>query len=513
MSEQEDVTGRKRMAKNVAWSWLGHLVFVVSGFVMPRLIDRQLGQDLLGIWDFCWSIVNYLSLASLGIGSSVNRYVAKFRAANDHEQLCKTVSSVVAIQLLLALLVVLGTFLIISLLPSLFSARLGPYLASTRTVVFFLGASIAVQMAFDAFRGVVTGCHRWDLHNGLQSGAYAVTMVAMFVSMKMGGGIGSLAVIYFLGASFGEVLRVIIAFRVCPELKIGIRFLSWSHGRQMFVFGSKSLVLGVAPLIVFQTISIQLTAAMGPAALAVLMRPIGLVRHAETFLNKFTYVLSPIIGSLQGAGHAAQQREVFLSSSRWCVALALPSVLFLAIMGDPLLAVWMGPQYVEPGLITLIAGGLFLPMAQGPASQVMVGMNRHGTIGVICLVLVLVLLVGGSVLLSGTSWTLHRAALTVVSALALPYGVVLPLYACRRLEIPVLTYLKRAFLTPVACGSLFALVLLLCRILLPTSPLIALLVGAAMAGMVLAVLYWFFLLQESHRAQALAAVRRLRHER
>src|SRR5687768_777321 len=86
-----DLTGRERMVWNLMSGWGGHLVFVVAGFVMPRMIDRQSGQLALGVWDLCWSVVTYFGLANLGIGASVNRYVARYRATNDVEALRRTV--------------------------------------------------------------------------------------------------------------------------------------------------------------------------------------------------------------------------------------------------------------------------------------------------------------------------------------------------------------------------------------------------------------------------------------
>ena len=54
----EDLTGRDRLVSNVLFSWGGNFVFIIAGFIMPRMIDRRLGQELLGIWDFAWSLVN-----------------------------------------------------------------------------------------------------------------------------------------------------------------------------------------------------------------------------------------------------------------------------------------------------------------------------------------------------------------------------------------------------------------------------------------------------------------------
>ncbi len=72
VSKKEDLTGRERLISNTLWGWGSYAVVLVIGFIMPRLIDRRLGQVELGIWDFSWSLISYLSYSSLGIGSSIN---------------------------------------------------------------------------------------------------------------------------------------------------------------------------------------------------------------------------------------------------------------------------------------------------------------------------------------------------------------------------------------------------------------------------------------------------------
>ena len=126
----EDLTGRDRMAWNVAASWAGHMVFVIAGFVMPRFLDRHLGQEALGIWDFGWSLVSYFGLTQAGIGSSVDRYVARFRSVGNTGALNCAVSSVMCIQIVSGMIAVLLTLTVAWALPVLFPQRLGGQLRS-----------------------------------------------------------------------------------------------------------------------------------------------------------------------------------------------------------------------------------------------------------------------------------------------------------------------------------------------------------------------------------------------
>ncbi|HET7809119.1 MAG TPA: lipopolysaccharide biosynthesis protein [Steroidobacteraceae bacterium] len=503
----EDLTGKARLKSNVLWSWGAQLVFVASGFVMPRMIDASVGQAALGVWDFCWSIVSYLGLANFGFGSSVNRYVATYRAAGELDNLSRAVSSVAVIQAGVGTLMLITSLVLAWGVPGWFQDRLGTHADTTRLVVGFLGASIAVQLCFDAFRGVITGCHRWDLHNGVQAGTHAMTTIGMLAALLLGGNLGSLAIVYFTCALCGELVRMTLALRVCPGLKIRPRNASWAFARQMATFGSKSLVLGLPPLLVTQSVSVALAAHLGPAKLAILSRPLGLVRQLETFLNKFNYVLAPMVGSLHQAAQHEERRKLFIESARWSVALALPPTLMLAILGDAFLDLWMGPNYLAPGLMATMAGGMFLASSQGPAAQVLTGMNRHGRIAIVNIVLVLLVLVSGTILFGEIGWTLHRAALLIIASLVPPYGVLLPIYACRRLQVPLSLYLRRIFLAPLLCGIPLAAVLWTLRVYFRGEPFLILASGGLVGGLLTCGLYWNYVMTQNQRTQVLQLLR------
>ena len=115
-----DVSGRDRMAWNVLTSWGAHVIFVISGFIMPRLIDHEVGQRALGIWDFGWSLVSYFELAQVGIGSSGNRFVAKYRAVHDTAGLNRAISTMTAIQIVAGLVVAVATAVMVYVLPGWF---------------------------------------------------------------------------------------------------------------------------------------------------------------------------------------------------------------------------------------------------------------------------------------------------------------------------------------------------------------------------------------------------------
>jgi O-antigen/teichoic acid export membrane protein len=490
----KDLTGMDRLTWNVISSWAAHVVFIVAGFIMPRMIDRHIGQVSLGVWDFSWSLVNYFTLAGLGVGSAVNRHVAMYRAAGDKDTMRRIVTSVVYLQVAIGALVLLMTAVSVWVLPWFFAARLQDELIAAQWVVALLGGSLAVQMSFDSFRGIITGCHRWDLHNGLNAGSYALTVICMFVALANGHGLRMIAGIYLLFNLATELIRVALAHRVCPELKIRPRFANWTDARQMLVYGGNTMVSGMTPLILSQATSLLIASHLGPAALALFSRPTGLVRSAQTFLNKFAFVLTPTAGSLLGKGRTADVRRLLSQATRMSVALSLPMVLLMAFQGDIILHLWMGKKYEQGFVLAVLALGSFIPMTQQSVMTILMGLNLHGRSGILSLSFGLAGLGVGVVMINAVGWSLPGAALLVAVPLALGNGVAIAIYACRRLEINLGEYARDALAAPAACILPFAITLLVARVVFHHHLWLAFLLGSGVGALLTAPLYYRYIL-------------------
>jgi O-antigen/teichoic acid export membrane protein len=485
---EEDFTGRDRMAWNVLASWGGHLVYVVAGFIMPRLIDRHLGQAELGLWDFGWTTVSYFGIAGIGIGSSVNRYVAKHRALGDVEDLRRAVSSVAVVQFVSALVILVGTAALTWQLPRLFGGMLGSGLGTARWVVALLGLGLAIQTAFDYFRGVMTGCHRWDLHNAINSGSYALTVIGMVAVLRAGGGLRGLAAVNLVGYVAAEAARAAVAFRVCPELRVKVAYASWARVREMTYFGAKTLTNGVSRLLLVQANSLLLAAHAGVAALAIYSRPLALMRHVETLTSKFAFVLAPTASSLETAGSRDQLRQLLVDTTRLATYLALPMLLGLAILGDAVVNVWMGAHYESGLVVAVLALGAVLPVSQQPSVQILTGLNLHGRLSAAGLVAALGGVAVGVVLVGYLGYGMPGAALAL-SLASTGNGFYIAAYSSRSLGVPLGRYVWLAYARPVSCNLPYAGCLLASRWVFASDPLTALVVGCGSGGAVLAAVY------------------------
>lgn len=503
LSPMSDLTGRDRIVSNVLFSWGGYIVFVLAGLIMPRMIDHNLGQFSLGIWDFCWSLVSYLSMAQFGVGSSVNRYVAMYRSRNDLDNLCSAVSSVMCVQLVISIFAVFGTAILVWLLPVYFTEKIGSETGVAQWVVALLGMSLAVQMAFDSFRGIITGCHRWDIHNAINVGSHGVTVILMIITLFSGGGLKALSLIYLSTVILTEILRMRLAHWVCPELRIRASYVKWFHAKKMLLFGIKSVIATISPLIIIQTSSLIVVSTLGPSMLAILSRPIALVRHVETIMNKFAFVMTPTSGALHGSGRESELKDFFIKSSYYGTAIVLPITIFIAFFSNIILTAWMGPNYAYGHILTILAIGYFLPASQNSVIRILMGMNLHGKIGLLSLFINLILFIFGIIVLNKIGWSLKGVALLITIPLTIGNGILIPIYACIQLRISLWTYLIRVFGRPFACSFLLNAWLFLINMLFKNNMLNTFVFGTVGGGLIIIILYWRFILTEHLRIKIL----------
>jgi O-antigen/teichoic acid export membrane protein len=498
----EDHMGFKdqnRIARNVLASWGGHMMFIIAGFILPRYINDHIGQASLGVWDFSWSIVNYFGLATLGIGSSVNRYVAKYRAENDTASLNRAMSSVMCVQMIVTLIIFLAAVISAWLVPKLFANRLNDSNAFVRWVILFLGTSLAIGVAFDTYGGVMTGCHRWDLHNFINGFFHGATVAGMIVALWFGGGLVSLSFVYFCGTICKEVTRAWVAYRICPGLRIRLRYAKWSETKIMFNFGSKAFLISISNRLLYQTNNIIVAAYFGAAALALYARPIALILHLSAFLSKFAFIFTPIASQLEASGKEDELRKLFYKITQYSACMALPAILFLIIFGGHVLLVWMGKNYEQAELIAILAIGHLMTIGNRPVVNLLTGIGAHGRPAVANLLAAILSVVICLITVGIFHWGLIGAALSVGLSLAAVDGMFLPIYACKKLNVPTLSFFRNSWLKPILLAVPLVICLLIIRVLFSEKPVLAILLGLAFGGIIIGITYWKWVVPVAER--------------
>src|SRR5579862_7279776 len=129
--------------KNVGSSWFSLGVNVIVGIFLSPFILHRLGDGAFGIWVLIFSLTGYYGVFDLGIRSSIVRYVSKYSATKDLEEVTGLINTA-----LFSYSCVGAVCLAITIAGSFYLDRIfhiAPGLQSqARSVLLLVGASVAL---------------------------------------------------------------------------------------------------------------------------------------------------------------------------------------------------------------------------------------------------------------------------------------------------------------------------------------------------------------------------------
>lgn len=426
----------------------GQAVFVLSGFIVPRLINDRIGVTMLGVWDFGWSMVAHLMLVSGGMLSAVSRDVARFPATRDVAALRSLASSCAALFGALALVVLALTGAAAFGLPWFLTSLPAEALRESQAALWLLGAGTAARFVFHVFNGVITGYQRFVLHNAIQSGCYLAGVIFGVVGVLLGGGLVWMAGGYLAGELLAGLLKRHHARRICPELRIDPRDVRLDTLRHVFSFGGKTMLGAVSRTMLYQTNALLVARFLGVEAIALFARCRSLVMLLDTLVQRVVAVFAPRASEADARADRAAVRELFHQASETSNFVVLPGVATLLLLGGPILHAWMGERFSVVGVLALLAVGHLPMLAQRGTYYVLIGLHRHGLPAAVELLASLAAITLSYLMLAHWRMGLVGAALAIVVPMAISNWVVLPLYVSRLLEIPLRDMAVRAFRRP-----------------------------------------------------------------
>lgn len=149
------------MRVNVAASWMAYAMRLLIGFFLMPFVIHVLGDSQYGFWIFINSIAGYAGLMYLGFGATVSRYVAKYQASEDWQNLNETVSLVTCVYSLMACVALAITGVLVFIAPWLNDWQ-GHSLFEIRVVILLLGLNVAAGLVGSVFGGILIGSRRFD---------------------------------------------------------------------------------------------------------------------------------------------------------------------------------------------------------------------------------------------------------------------------------------------------------------------------------------------------------------
>ena len=138
--------------------FLGNIISILYTPIMLRL----LGQGEYGLYTLANSVIGYLGILDFGIGNALVRYTAKYRADNNKEGEYNLNGMFIVVYSILAIIVLIAGFLLVSNSEKLFSSTLSiKELNTIKILMIIMVFNIAISLPFGIFNSIVSAYERF----------------------------------------------------------------------------------------------------------------------------------------------------------------------------------------------------------------------------------------------------------------------------------------------------------------------------------------------------------------
>jgi O-antigen/teichoic acid export membrane protein len=468
--------------KNIGSSWFSLGINVVIGIFLSPFIMHRLGDTAFGIWVLIFSITGYYGIFDLGIRSSIIRYVSKYTATNESDQLAKHINTSLATYTAVGVLSMIVTVVLSLNVDHLF--KIPPEMhTQARWLLLMVGTSVSLGFPLGLPGGILEGLQRYYLLNWTAV-VMSLTRAGLIVFfLHRGYGLITIALITLILPIIIAIARAMMVFRLLP-MPYGIKYVDREAFRHMAHFGGATMLVIVAARLRFQTDEMIIGSLLSAAAITYFSIAARIMDYAFQVVVTLAQVFAPMSSQSEAVGDMDRVRKIYIGGNRACALTTFPITAVVLILGKSLIEVWVGRKYVPLSYPTLVvlAIPMTLLMMQSASSRILMGMGRHRTLGTVTLIEGI-----GNLILS---IALVRPLGIVGDALgtAIPLACTMlyftPRHMCKQLGVPVRTFLREAYTLPLLLVLPFVAVLLLMQSWFHAHRLWQLVVQVAAGGVV-----------------------------
>ena len=431
--------------KNVFSSWVYYFTqFIIGFFLMPFMI-HHLGNEIYGLWILIISFMGYMGLFDFGVRGSTVKYVSEFEAKKDFDTLNKIISTNWAINITMGILVII-IFTIASNFISLFF-KINSNLMNYFKICFMLiGINMGLSLFFSVFSGVLEGYKRQDLVSGIEIIAIILQTLFIVISVLSGLGIVIIALIMLTVNILKQIARIIFSFKVCPQLKLGIEFLSAKHFKRILDYNVLVFAIDALQSLISSLPNIILGIFLGTISITFYSIASRLIGYLNLLLSNTGGVLIPFISGFDALGDKTRLKKGFMSGTRYCYILFLFAGTIFIVMGKDLIRLWVGESYIEKSyyVLLIIVLASFLSPSGFVIAPILQGMGRLKelvalTAGQVIISIILSLIFLKQIGIAGV-------ALGCAIPYVINYGAVLPNLLLKLLNIKMKNYGKEIYM-------------------------------------------------------------------
>jgi O-antigen/teichoic acid export membrane protein len=505
MNEQYATTS-KRLIHNTFFNVATLVSNAFIGFFLIRFFLGQLGEYRYGVWLLIGgSVFRYAAILSLGLNSSINRYIPVYLAKNDEDGIRRVISTSLFFFLIVGVVLAVSGVVISLNVGSWFAIE--PELVNkAAALVLVVAFCFAAAMPLQPSTAILSGLQRYDIINLAVLVTLLLRTILLVVLLLQGNGWITMGLAFGVSEIVIRIVHSAFVRRFLPRASLSLANIDFKLLKEMLAYGINTFLYAAGAIIIYTASRIIIGIFLGPAQISQFEVAAAGILLLSQLLQAFTAAIKPAVSDLDARNDQSRVKEIAFLTQKYSLLLILPGGCFLVVMGKEFLSIWVGGKIQDPAVINtmgvilaILAVGHCLQLAQHSNFLVLVGRGQHKIFGIFMVLMALVCVTAAVISVKVLNWGLVGIAWSNLLPMAFVSGVIMPIYFNRKMQISAAESISHVLL-PALLGSLPAVVLItVWKYLAPPDRWLEIL-GVVVAAMTLTLISsWFLSFKETER--------------
>lgn len=435
------MTSRSKLVRNIASNWARIGTGVFWGLILTPIFLKTLGKSDYGVWLLINSLVGYYGLLDLGTRAAVVRYASRSIALKDDRETNETFNTALMVYTVVGIVALALSFLLALILPRIPNFAVGQY-PDAPLLLIVIGANVAVAMPGKLIEGLLSAIERFDLSNAIGIGFAAARNLIFIVILLAGANLVTLGWVLLVTTIVEQATITFVVLRQIPTLRLSLSLARRSQMRHIFNYGIHSMLGNAGERLRLYTDAIVIGAFLPAAAISLYtvgQRPLSYLSKLSLGVSR---VLTPAFSRTEAVSTNARLANLLLLGTRGSTLLTSLACVVLLISGPDLIHLWVGDGFEESvSVLHALLPAYLLSAGTTPINSILLGTSRHQRLSQVTIV-------EGVVNIALSIWLIQKlGVLGVALGTSIPMVVarffVLPMYACKNIDLPYRTFLLR----------------------------------------------------------------------
>ena len=369
---------KNQLKSGVLISYATMLISNITPMIYTPIMLRILGQAEYGVSGIATSIGNYLYLLNMGLGGTIVRYLAKYRANGERDKEEHVAGMFIQIYSIISVIIISVGFFIAHNIHHYDNALMPNELILLKKLIILNTINTAIFMPFNVMGSILVAHEEFIINKGVAFFTTLLTPILNLTFLYAGWGSIGFPIVTMITNTIGYSIYTPYALR-----KIGIRPRfgkpDWALLKEIFQFTMLVFLTRIVDALYWSTDRLIIGWSLGSIATAVYNIGAVFNGHVSSFSNAISSVLVPKLTNMEVQNASPKQfTEIFIRIGRLQFIIVSFIVSAFIAFGRQFISLWAGSGYENAywvAIFTMLPATIGL--IQNTGTNILYAKNKH----------------------------------------------------------------------------------------------------------------------------------------